>query len=168
MVYFIADLHLGHENIIRYCDRPFKTTDEMNRAIIKCWNNTVSRQDKVFVLGDFSLGTKEETIEWGRSLQGSKTLILGNHDRRTETVYKEAGFKEVIRYPILWNEYYILSHAPKFVAANTPYANIFGHVHNSPEYTDYSERSFCVSAERINYAPVSFETITKKMKHALD
>lgn len=168
MVYFIADLHLGHENIIRYCKRPFKNVHEMNQEIIKRWNNVVSNQDKVFVLGDFALGTKEQIIEWGRNLKGNKTLILGNHDRNSEAVYKEAGFKDVIRYPILWNEFYILSHAPKFVTQNAPYANIFGHIHNSPEYTNYSARSFCVSAERINYTPVSFETITKKMKHALD
>lgn len=47
-----------------------------------------------------------------------------------------------------------------------PYANLFGHVHNNPIIKDYSSQHFCVSAERINYTPISFEDITKKIKEA--
>ena len=44
---------------------------------------------------------------------------------------------------------------------NMPYANIFGHVHANPIYKDFSEQSFCVSVERINYTPVSFDEIKR-------
>jgi calcineurin-like phosphoesterase family protein len=42
-----------------------------------------------------------------------------------------------------------------------PYANIFGHVHANPIYKDFSPQSFCVSVERINYTPISFEEIKR-------
>jgi len=39
--WFTADLHLGHRNIIEYCNRPFADVDEMNRALIANWNQVV-------------------------------------------------------------------------------------------------------------------------------
>lgn len=163
-VFFIADLHLGHENIIKYCDRPFKTVSEMNSVLIKNWNKTVSSEDKVFVLGDFAFGNKEQILNWGHALNGNKTLILGNHDRASISTYFKAGFREVIKYPILWNDSYILSHGPKLTMPNAPYFNIFGHVHNDPDYEDVSLNGFCVSAERISYTPITFEEIQRKRK----
>lgn len=50
------------------------------------------------------------------------------------------------------------------ISVNTPFANVFAHVHDDPAYKDYSCRSFCVSAERINYTPVEFKLIKEKMK----
>lgn len=161
--FFFADPHHNHEKIIKYCNRPFKDVIEMNKKLILNWNNTVSKHDKVFLLGDFAFGTVEQVIEIGQQLQGHKTLILGNHDKKSLEVYRRAGFEEVCRYPILWNDFYILSHAPKFITESSPYFNIFGHVHNDPAYKDYSSNSFCVSAERINYTPISFDEIRKRV-----
>ena len=76
----MADLHLGHANIIKYCNRPFSSVEEMNDALIRNWNNTIGKEDRVFFLGDFALGSKERVIEWGRMLQGRKVFIYGNHD----------------------------------------------------------------------------------------
>ena len=161
MVYFTADPHLGHANIIKYCNRPFETVEEMNEVLIERWNNKVKDDDKVFVLGDFALAPSKGIIKWGRTLNGNKTLILGNHDRASKSVYLEAGFQEVIKYPILWNEFYILSHAPKINGDMGKYFNIFGHVHNDSMYPDVSSNSICVSMERTNYEPISFKEITK-------
>ena len=164
MVYFIADLHLGHANIIKYCDRPFKDVDEMNEVIIRNWNNTVGKDDKVFLLGDFALSNAENIKRWGRSLNGNKTLILGNHDNYSQSLYYDAGFKEVIKYPILWNNYMILSHKPQLMMDNSFYFNLFGHVHNDPSVKDVSKTGFCVSAERIGYTPISFNEILKNAR----
>ena len=61
MDYFISDLHFGHRNVIRYCNRPFDTVSEMNAGIIENWNNVVTDKDRVFVVGDVALCGTEET-----------------------------------------------------------------------------------------------------------
>lgn len=55
MKYFIADMHFNHENIIRYCNRPFENSNEMNEYIIK-WNSVVTENDIVYHLGDVGFG----------------------------------------------------------------------------------------------------------------
>jgi calcineurin-like phosphoesterase family protein len=79
--WFTADLHLGHANIIRYCDRPFADVDAMNQALIERWNDVVDAGDEVWVLGDVALGTIVETLPRVRELRGTKFLLTGNHDR---------------------------------------------------------------------------------------
>lgn len=162
--FIIGDPHFWHKNIIRLCNRPFNSVEEMNKALINNWNNTVSMEDDVIVAGDFALCSKEKLIEIGKVLNGRKTLILGNHDEKAAEVYFEAGFKYVIPHTIIVEEFFIISHTPMFVAPDGVFANIFAHVHNNPEYTDASARSFCVSAERINYTPIDFAAIKAKMR----
>ena len=157
MKYFvIADTHFWHQNIIRYCDRPFKNVDCMNSYITNKWNATVSKQDKVFMLGDFAWTNNLATLRqlWEK-LNGYIILVKGNHDTCSNKVYLEAGFEEVSKYPILVEGYYLLSHEPLFLPSNSPYFNFYGHVHNDPRYRD-TETSRCVSVERINYEPLKF------------
>ena len=52
MFYYIADPHFGHENILKMCGRPFDTIEEMNEAMIAAWNERVTGNDTVFILGD--------------------------------------------------------------------------------------------------------------------
>ena len=51
-IWLISDTHFGHTNVIKYCNRPFESSDEMDKTIIKNWNNTIKKYDKVFLLGD--------------------------------------------------------------------------------------------------------------------
>lgn len=161
--FFIADTHFGHKNIIKYENRPFETIEQMDKAIISNWNNTVSKDDRIFMLGDFSFYNKNHTSEILRNLNGIKYLILGNHDRNSPAVYRDMGFDESSRFPIIFEDFYILSHEPIYLNENMPYANIFGHVHASPLYKTVSKNSFCVSVERINYTPIDFEEIKKQI-----
>ena len=54
-VFFTADHHFGHENIIKYTNRPFSSTDEMDEEMIRRWNEIVGPADTVYHLGDFTL-----------------------------------------------------------------------------------------------------------------
>lgn len=161
-------IFVSHSNIIKYCDRPFGSTEEMNEKLIENWNKVVGKQDRVFMMGDFALCGKEKIIEIGKRLKGKKILILGNHEGASLKTYYEAGFEMISKYPILFNEFFILSHEPQYVQENGVYANIFAHVHTNPMYKSVSSRSFCVSAERINYTPISFEIIKKQMEDYKD
>jgi calcineurin-like phosphoesterase family protein len=165
-VFFIADTHFGHENIIRYEKRPFSNANEMANVLIKNWNNAVSKKDKVFVLGDFSFYPKEKTTQICKSLNGEKFLVKGNHDGKSDTYYLECGFAHVCQYPIIYDQFWILSHEPFYVNTNMPYANIFGHVHGNKIYADHSPQSYCVSVERINYTPINYEKIKVSVSEA--
>lgn len=70
--------------------------------------------------------------------------------------------------PVIFRRFWILSHDSVYVNSNMPYANIFGHVHNSPIIRDYSSQHYCVSAERIAYTPICFDEIVRKIKEMSD
>lgn len=161
--FLIADDHFWHKNIIEYCNRPFSSVEEMNEFMIQEWNKEVRKHDEVFVLGDFALGGKDKIIEIGQRLNGKKSLILGNHDRASIKTYFDAGFELVYKHPILYRDFFLLSHEPKFQSIDSTWANIYGHVHNDPKYFDCTETSFCVSAERLAYRPVDFEEVYERM-----
>ena len=74
-VYVIADTHFGHEKIIRYCNRPFASVEEMDETMIKLWNETVSKNDTIIHLGDFGLGSKEYIKSIVERLNGKKILL---------------------------------------------------------------------------------------------
>ena len=77
-IFFCADHHINHSNIIRYCDRPFADVEEMNEALVERHNQKVKPGDQVYILGDFALADPEK---WTRRLNGAKYLIKGNHDK---------------------------------------------------------------------------------------
>lgn len=159
-VFLIADLHFGHKNVIEYENRPFENLEDMDKGMIWLWNNTVKKEDKIFVLGDFSFYAKEKTKEIISKLNGRKVLIMGNHDRaRSAQWWKDAGFDDVYEYPIIYKDFFILSHEPLYMNRNMPYVNIHGHLH-SMEYED-RKLYYNVGVELHEYAPVNFEDITK-------
>jgi calcineurin-like phosphoesterase family protein len=155
--YFIADTHFDDENIIKFENRPFHNSNEMNEAIIAKWNEIVADDDFVYLLGDIG---NEDYI---KQLKGTKYLVKGNHDVKTNEEYRKAGFLEVYDYPIVINNFWLLSHEPMYVSENMPYANLFGHVHNSPQYKTFSKHHYCVSVERIHYVPISFQEVQQNM-----
>ena len=79
-VFFTSDTHFYHGNIIRFCNRPFKSVEMMNETIISNWNNTVGQDGIVFHLGDFCLGGSAEWSKILDRLNGKIYLIMGNHD----------------------------------------------------------------------------------------
>ena len=158
-VFIISDTHFGHYNIIDYCNRPFKKADGtpdvelMDKTLIKNWNSVVGKNDLVLHLGDVALCSKERFKEIMSQLNGRKILIKGNHDSWSDEFYRESGFEYVSRYPIVWNEFYLLSHAPLQMSNTTCYFNYYGHVHNDDKYIE-SPTSKCVCVERIGYTPM--------------
>ena len=154
----IGDSHFFDENIIQMAPRNFTSVEEMNASMIDSWNSVTAKNDTVFHLGDFiNFGncSVEEGFEIIDQLNGNIVLIAGNHDLPYLNILREYGPRlQVIEYPILKNEFWILSHDPQFVSEAAPYANIFAHVHLNPMYKDVSSRSFCVSAERLGYKPI--------------
>lgn len=80
MIYFISDLHFGHENVISLCNRPFLNVDEMDEFLIREWNKTVHKNDTVYIVGDMIFRSVKSPEYYLERLKGEKHLIIGNHD----------------------------------------------------------------------------------------
>ena len=165
----IGDLHFYGESIISSSPRDFVSVEEMNMFMISQWNDVTKDEDTVIVNGDFidfDCCTIEQGYEIIDQLNGKIVLILGNHDRPYENVLRAYGDKlDVIECPILKDDFWIISHEPKFVSMAMPYANVFAHVHLNPMYNDISPRSFCTSAERIGYKPILWQDIKNAVRN---
>lgn len=100
-----SDTHFGHQNIIKYANRPFTDWREMGEAMIERWNRSVQPEDTVYFLGDFAMGpgAKEDyVVEVLNRLNGFKRMILGNHDQPSKwskgllSIVMDYGFDNAI------------------------------------------------------------------------
>jgi len=153
-IWLISDTHFDHANIIKYCARPFADVKEMNKVLVKNWNSTVKDNDTVYFLGDISFGKhSRSSYYWIGKLKGRITYIRGNHERQIGEEH------ELLEY----GEYrFLLIHNPKDVNFFDGWI-IHGHEHNN-KLRDYpfingEKRTINVSAEVINYKPVSLDWI---------
>lgn len=64
MIYFTSDLHLGHKNVIRLCNRPFTDIEEMDHVLISNWNKRVHPHDTVVILGDLMFRNEKPPEEY--------------------------------------------------------------------------------------------------------
>lgn len=135
--FYIADLHYGHKNSLSFDNRPFLSVEEMNSELIRRWNETVSTDDTVYILGDMFWCKTEEAIKVLDLLNGEKILIKGNHDRCHDSRFKSKFSKIVDYLEVEDNEKHIvLSHYPIPCFKNHFYGwyHFYGHVHVSFEY----------------------------------
>lgn len=154
-LWLISDTHFSHENIITYCGRPFANAQEMDEQIVTNWNKVVKPSDHVYHLGDVTL--KKQHLEIVGRLNGKKRLLLGNHDIFEVKDYLKAGFQKVMAYRVL--DGCLLSHIPVHPFSMGRFrANIHGHMH---QHEGYGPPYINVSVERIGYAPIALEEVTK-------
>ena len=159
--FFIGDPHFGDARILRYCrNTKFSTVNEMDEYMIEKWNKTVKKNDTVFINGDLSRYKEEYEYSFIKQLNGRKILIRGNHDNMDNECYYSNGIYKVYDYPILF-EYALISHEPTFVNDNTPFVNIYAHIHNNDNYKHYSSCGYCTSVEVNDYTPINFSIIQK-------
>ena len=100
MKWFTSDLHLGHENIIKYANRPIDNVSHMNEMLIHNFNSLVFPDDTTYFMGDVVMGPRRENLKMVSRLNGRKILILGNHDYPFDKPtwngdYINAGFNEI-------------------------------------------------------------------------
>lgn len=82
MIFFTADTHFGHDNIIEYCKRPFRNAAEMDKELTRIWCETVGKDDDVYHLGDFTLLDIKTMIDYASALTGQLHIVPGSHDVR--------------------------------------------------------------------------------------
>lgn len=136
MNYYISDLHIHHKNVIRFDNRPFADTDLMNAVLVNNWNERVTEDDHVYVLGDAFWKNEEESLKILKELKGHLHLVRGNHD----AVKGRLRFQwESIEDYMEVNDngrFVILSHYPIPFYRNQHYGAVmlYGHVHNTREW----------------------------------
>ena len=81
MIYYIADLHIGHKNAISFDNRPFRDVKQMEKVILNNWNNKILPNDDVYILGDVFYHYPDNKRQFIMKLSGRLHLIIGNHDR---------------------------------------------------------------------------------------
>jgi calcineurin-like phosphoesterase family protein len=131
--YYTSDWHLGHAKIIQYCNRPFKSVEEMDETIIRNHNARVKEDDVVYHVGDFcfrnspggapGMGKQERAKEYIKRLNGNIIFIKGNHDSNNSV--KTNIERLVVGYG---NHRFNLVHNPE-MADVTYQMNFVGHVH---------------------------------------
>jgi calcineurin-like phosphoesterase family protein len=172
MDFFTSDQHYGHSNIIKYCNRPFATSEEMDEVLIENWNKKVtSPDDTVYHLGDFAFKySSQEIINIINRLNGKKVFILGNHDGAN--LLGALHFLKLKSYQLLdlkikdaelGTQHVTLCHYP-MISWNQSHRgawNLFGHHHGSVK--DISKfltpRHLDLSVENHNYSPISFDEV---------
>ena len=160
-IYVTSDSHFYHANIIKYCERPFKSVEEMNQRMITNWNRVVKLKDTVLHLGDFCLScTNKQLRELRDQLNGGIWLLPGNHDYpmrlKNYDIFVLSQWRE--ENTMLYKDI-IFSHRP-LVDVPTGLTNVHGHIHNHSSYG----RHINVSVDATNFTPVKLEDIIKKAK----
>jgi calcineurin-like phosphoesterase family protein len=127
-LWFTADPHFGHANIITFCNRPFADVTEMNEALVARWNSRVSDGDMVVVVGDVMMGLVEDAAPYLARLNGRKLLVIGNHDSRPRRAFmRSLGWRGVGH--LLVNDV-LIQH--KYVEGDHDYETVIhGHAHGS-------------------------------------
>ena len=165
VIYYTSDLHLGHANIIKLCQRPFADVGEMNAALISNWNNRVTNGDSVYICGDLIFRSATDPALFLRSLKGKKHLIPGNHDSAwMKNVPLSQYFESVENLMVFSNgkhkiticHYPMMSFEGKYL--------IHGHIHNDKNDTYWHllrtmENVLNASVEINNYAPATFDEL---------
>lgn len=155
-IWVISDTHFNHNNIIKYCDRPFSSSEEMDWHMVEKWNGVVKENDHVYHLGDVYMGASKGYIEnILTKLNGKKRLILGNHDNGKDQILLR-HFEKIM----LWRNFdkVVLTHIPLRLESipGGNRVNVHGHIHNNPSPAGPYKN---ISVEQINYTPINLDEI---------
>lgn len=179
-VFVTADNHWFHENIVKFFRkdgitkiRPWDTLEDMHRDMKERWNATVGPEDLVYCLGDWALGNRKETVAIAEQLNGTKILIMGNHDSAPAELYLRY-FKDVKACHIFESRGIVMTHIPVHERQFDRWKlNIHGHLHHDvvtrevvdPDIaglTEVDSRYVCVSVEHTDFKPILLESVIQK------
>lgn len=164
-VYFTSDLHFGHNTLCKALRG--MSSEESDKLIIENWNETITKRDLVYILGDFVMEKAKLIKDYICQLNGEIIIVAGNHDTlQCCKEFSRLGIPVVGCYAY---KGFILSHIPLAeTEVLTCRGNIHGHIHNQGtiegnEYTPKqpNRKYYNVNTEFHNYTPILFETIIK-------
>jgi len=161
-IWAIGCTHFNHANIIKYCDRPFDSTQEMDELMIDNWNSVVKDGDIVYHVGDVYFG-----VDGRKSLnrlKGRKRLLIGNHDNGKDE-HLASNFQKVGLWRMFPDFGLLLTHVPVHPStlSENPnrgkMKNVHAHTHLNGEPDGDTENYKSVTVELNNYTPVNLEEL---------
>lgn len=170
MTYFTSDLHLGHANIIKLCNRPFSSVEEMDETLTANWNARVKDSDNVYILGDLMYRNTIPPNDYLKRLKGKKHLIVGNHDSswmKNADMDKYFVSVDDMLYIATGKEQCVLCHYPMM---SWPHYHksfmVFGHIHNNTDQAfwkliEQSDVMFNAGVDVNYFFPVTFDEMVK-------
>lgn len=183
-LFFTSDTHFGHENIIKFCNRPFANAQEMNEALINNWNRVVGPDDTIFHLGDFAFGGSYLWNNMLDRLNGHIHLIIGNHDRknlRQGYIQKFDSISPQLQINIngrsvYLNHYPFLCYGGSYRGDKDAVWQLFGHVHSGPFSTGKDDErlkmlfpyQYDVGVDNNNFTPISWEDVKIRIKNNIE
>ncbi len=169
-IFVTADTHFNHGNVIKYCNRPFETVEEMNEALIQNWNETVTNNDLVYHLGDFMMGISlnrpDESFELLKTfvgrLRGKIRLIFGNHDK---ILLKLCRLKNECPFELIKDKYFLRARNRRIALQHRPQDRdwlLHGHSHSNLSSRGYIRLD--VGQDNFNFNPITLEEAISKLK----
>ena len=162
-----SDLHLGHDNIIRYTNRPFADVETMDEALYENWAATVGTNDQLIFVGDLAMRQAVGPHTWRRIRAGrgaGKHLVVGNHDLTGSGSLRVDGFDEI-------GAVLFMDGDPPLVFTHIPLTrvpagcvNVHGHTHDEPPR---DSRHINVSVEQLDYRPVALTRLGILARHLI-
>ena len=188
MIYFTSDLHFGHKNILKFSGRPFVDINHHDHSLKNNNNEMVSDSDEIYDFGDVGYRCPPKYIaEMLRTMNGKRTIILGNHDKSLRQAYKQGLLKDMLKSgkleivggeSVIYDNTLIVSkilrvQGKMILMSHYSYRTwpsafkgsimLHGHSHgNLPELQQV--KNFDVGVDLWNYYPVSLDRILKKCK----
>lgn len=168
-IFFTSDTHFNHNREFIYGPRGYKCVQEMNGALIRNWNETVGKDDDIYVLGDFFLGSDMKYVrEVLNKLNGRIHLVIGNHDTPAKITEYTAWnniveIADALRIKHKKREFF-LCHYPVLTASleqdpNRAVINLFGHTHSKDKFYEDRPYMYNVAVDANDNRPVSIDEI---------
>lgn len=161
MVYFTSDTHFNHKNIIKYCNRPFNTVFEMNKAIVDRWNSKVDKKDLIYHLGDFGFGDVENIFS---KLNGRIFLCIGSHEKSALRIREK--FEAVAESFWIVDHNIFVAHYAHRVWSKSHYGSyhLFGHSHGGlNEWAEERKNCMDVGVDNNDFYPFSLNEVLDKL-----
>lgn len=174
-VWFTSDTHFCHDNILKFCNRPFANVQEMNKALVDNWNSVIGPDDDVFHLGDFCWGGSANWNYLLDRLNGRIHLVIGNHDVKNlrqgyMSQFASSNFQiqiEVEGRKVYLNHYPLLTYGGVYRKDEDKVWQLFGHVHSQNGQVGADESrlhyllptQYDVGVDNNNYTPINFHQV---------
>lgn len=168
---YMSDHHLGHANIIKHCNRPFRSVEEMDEVILRNHNEVTETTDDVYLGGDLMYKCSDP-LKYLKQMKGKKHLVIGNHDKwilkdrdirrqfveidKTIRVYEGNVCIELCHYPMVeWDGYF------------QGVLHFYGHIHNNDKNVANKimktiKNAYSIGADDLGFTPRTFKEIVHK------